>query len=389
MSRTYQETHPWITFRADLRRAGPRLWILIGEARSKIEHIAGVPLSPETAEELHTVYLVKGVQGTTAIEGNTLTENQVRQVLEDRLQLPASQEYLEREVQNILGALNRITSRIGSGEEVKLTPTLAGEFNGQVLDGLELEEGVVAGEIRTTSVGVLGYRGAPAEDCEFLLEKLCSWLNGQDFAPRPDLGLGVDLIKAILAHLYLAWIHPFGDGNGRTARLVEFLILVGSGVPTPAAHLLSNHYNQTRSGYYRQLDHASASGGDVLLFIEYALQGLVDGLREQIETIRFHQWGLEWRSLVDGTLGTTPSPSVLRRKQLVLDLSTQSAPVAKAAISSLTPQLAAAYATRTTKTLTRDLNALIKEGFVELTPAGYRARMEMILAFLPVRSGSA
>ena len=44
------------------------------------------------------------------------------------------------------------------------------------------------------------------------------------------------LVRAMMAHLYLAWIHTFGDGNGRTARLLEFLILARSGkVPLPAA----------------------------------------------------------------------------------------------------------------------------------------------------------
>ena len=57
------------------------------------------------------------------------------------------------------------------------------------------------------------------------------------------------------------------------------MILVISGVPAPAAHLLSNHYNQTRSEYYRQLGRASQSGGDVLPFITYAVRGFVDGLR--------------------------------------------------------------------------------------------------------------
>jgi Fic family protein len=86
------------------------------------------------------------------------------------------------------------------------------------------------------------------------------------------------ILKAVVAHLYLAWIHPFGDGNGRTARLVEFQILLSSGVPSPAAHLLSNHYNQTRSEYYRQLDRASKSGGELAPFIEYGARGFVAGL---------------------------------------------------------------------------------------------------------------
>jgi Fic family protein len=100
----------------------------------------------------------------------------------------------------------------------------------------------------------------------------------------------------VVAHLCLAWIHPFGDGNGRTARLVEFQILLGAGVPTPAAHLLSNHYNQTRTEYYRQLDRASKSGGEIVPFIEYAARGFVDGLREQLHKIRDQQWDVSWRS---------------------------------------------------------------------------------------------
>jgi hypothetical protein len=45
--REYQRTHPWISFLADLRQFPPELWILLGEARSKIEHLAGVPLRPQ------------------------------------------------------------------------------------------------------------------------------------------------------------------------------------------------------------------------------------------------------------------------------------------------------------------------------------------------------
>ena len=49
------------------------------------------------------------------------------------------------------------------------------------------------------------------------------------------------ILKAIFAHLYLVWIHPFGDGNGRTARLLEFHILTAASLPYPVTHLLSNY----------------------------------------------------------------------------------------------------------------------------------------------------
>ena len=386
--RAYEKTHPWITFKIDLRRASPAFWMLLGEARSKCEHIANVPLRPTTAEELHLLYLAKGVLATTAIEGNTLSEDEVVKHLEGKLRLPPSKEYLATEIDNIVAACNLISEGIQSGISPALSVATIKEFNRLILDKLPLGEDVIPGEIRTHSVGVARYRGAPAEDCEYLLDRLSTWLSGSDFEPPQDMAdmdLVYAIIKAILAHLYLAWIHPFGDGNGRTARLVEFLILVSWGVPSPAAHLLSNHYNQTRSEYYRQLDQASQSGGDVLPFLNYAVQGFVDGLRSQLEVIRRQQWDVTWENYVHEEFQNRTSPSDVRRRHLLLDLSAHEEPVPFGKLRKVSSRVAAAYATKTTKTLSRDLSALIEMGLLELTPDGYRTKKEMILAFLPLQ----
>jgi Fic family protein len=247
-----------------MRRAEPSLWITLGECASKCEHIAGVPLLPETASRLYLVYLAKGALATTAIEGNTLSEQEVLNHLEGKLKLPPSREYLAQEIDNVVRGCNSILAEISSRRQPDLDRNRIEELNRIILNKLSLEEGVVPGEVRRHGVTVARYRGAPAEDCAYLLERLCQWLASPDFAPAGEFSIQTSILKAIVAHLYLAWIHPFGDGNGRTARLVEFQILICSGVPAPAAHLLSNHYNQTRTEYYRQLDHASRSGGDVL-----------------------------------------------------------------------------------------------------------------------------
>ena len=55
---------------------------MLGEALSKCQHLAGVPLKPKAAEELSMVYLARGVQATTAIEGNTLSQREVEQIVE-------------------------------------------------------------------------------------------------------------------------------------------------------------------------------------------------------------------------------------------------------------------------------------------------------------------
>ncbi|MEZ0389969.1 MAG: Fic family protein, partial [Verrucomicrobium sp.] len=83
--RTFEKTHPWISFRVDLSRAPADLWLALGEASSKCEHIAKVPLRPATAELLHRLFLAKGVAATTAIEGNTLSEEEVLKAVEGKL----------------------------------------------------------------------------------------------------------------------------------------------------------------------------------------------------------------------------------------------------------------------------------------------------------------
>ena len=277
--RAYETTHPWLSFALDLRRIQPALWMLLGEAASKCEHIAGVPLPPGLQDHLHRVYLAKGVLATTAIEGNTLTEAQVLAHLEGKLTLPKSKEYLKQEITNIVDACNDLADRIIKGE-IELTVEHILSFNRRVLEGIPLEDPeIVPGEIRKRAVGVGRYPGPGAEECAFLLGRLCEQLAAMGKNVPDGSPIAWALVRAIFAHVYLVWIHPFYDGNGRTARLMELQILIAAGVPTPAAHLLSNHYNETRLEYYRQLDAASKSGGDLTSFIGYAVQGFVDGLK--------------------------------------------------------------------------------------------------------------
>jgi len=379
--RAYEESHPWLTFELDAREFSHDLWMLLGEARSKCEHLAGVPLRPETARKLHGVYLAKGIAATTAIEGNTLSEEQVAELLAGELKLPPSQDYLRKEVENIVGALGEIFRRLEAGESISVQMIL--DFNRRVLDGAPDEADARPGEIRTHSVTVGRYRGAPAADCEYLLGRLSEWLNGSDFAPAGALGIVVGaMLAAVVGHLYIAWIHPFGDGNGRTARLVEFALLVRAGVPTPAAHLLSNHYNKTRAEYYRQLDAASRSGGKVAPFVHYAVQGFVDGLREQVTMVRNQQLDVAWRNHVHELFRDGKGPSK-RRRDLVLALSRAKDPISLAEIMALAP-VTKAYAGRSPKTLQRDLLAARAQGLVVDMPGGrWRARTELIQAFLP------
>ena len=213
--RKYQETHSWLNFTIPLERASPRLWLALGEARSKCEHIAGVPMTPRVAKELHQIYLAKGVWATTAIEGNTLTEKNVRDRIKGRLKLPKSQEYLGQEIDNVVKACNEILENVDKSDFAYLSVEGIKASNRQVLEGLRLDDDVVPGEIPTHNVGVADYLGAPREDCDYLLHRMCEWLNHETFMPNDDNRITYGILRAVLAHLYLVLIHPFGDGNVR------------------------------------------------------------------------------------------------------------------------------------------------------------------------------
>lgn len=384
--RTYERTHPWLDFSFDLRGLSEHDWILFGEARSKCEHIAGVPLLPAVAERLHRVYLVKGAAATTAIEGNTLSEEEVRARVEGVGDLPASREYLGVEVDNVVTAYNEIVNELASGRRNELTPDRIKEFNARVLKDLELEEGVIPGEVRTHSVVVHGYRGAPAEDCDYLLDKLCDWLNSDDFrSDNPEWAFCLAVLRAVIAHLYLEWIHPFGDGNGRTGRLIEYQFLLASGyVSSPAAHLLSNHYNLTRSAYYRALDQARQPDRGEFAFARYSLQGFVDGLRDQLVVIRQQQLAVMWRDYVNERLAATferaSSRTAARSRSLVLAME---GPVDRSKLTELNAEVAKLYARVSPKTLQRDILTLEELGLVTREGDTLTPNIDALLAFLP------
>jgi Fic family protein len=388
-SREYERTHPHISFSLDLRRASPSLWILLGEAKSKSQHVARTLLAPDRAHELMVVYLTKGALATTAIEGNTLSEDEARKVVEETSELPPSKEYLAQEIRNVIAAYNAIKNELLQNPSIKVFPERLDRYNAMILEGLQVEDHVVPGETRRTGV-VVGnvYKAPDHQDCKYLVERLCEWLNGPDFqapAAKAEYKAPLAILKAMVAHLYLAWIHPYGDGNGRTARLLELELLLAAGFPPPVTQLLSNHYNATRTEYYRQLKRASETG-DVMDFLTYAARGFVDELTEQLDIVWRWQFDDRWEQYVYQQFGELRTETNRRRLRLTLELSKHHPEsVARAEIPVLDPRLARAYAQKTSKTLTRDLNAIRELGLIERTPQGYRARKDIIRGLEPER----
>jgi Fic family protein len=388
-NRKYLTSHPWIRFTLDMSRDIPyTLWLMLGAAESKCKHLAGIPLRPEKQQELNKLSLQKGIRATTAIEGNSLSEDEVRKIVENNFtDFPKSKAYQRKEVENVLMSYNAIAEEINKKDSCQIDYEQLLSDNLSILEGLELKKEVIPGRLRTHSVTVGRYIGAPAEDCDFLLRKLFEWLEADWGGLRKEHGIIEGVLKAIVAHLYIAWIHPFADGNGRSARLLEFRILMSANVPLTAAHLLTTHYNETRTEYYSYLEATSGRPeGNPIVFLSYALQGFIDALDSQIATILDEQLNVTWENYVHNSeFSGKLSESQVRQRNLLLELSAFKGPISPNELRKrLSGKLLAEYDKKTIRAFHRDINDLERRKLIirvgkDIYAAKYRMR-----AFLPI-----
>lgn len=379
--------HHFISFEFAPQNLPPVAWFALGEAMSKCQHLAGVPLKPKAAMQLAGVYLARGVAATTAIEGNTLSEDEVQRIVDrGSADVSESRQYLEREVQNVLEAIREIDGALQEGSRLPITVERLTYLNRKVLEGIPDKPEVVPGEIRQHDVGAGTYLAPHYPEVPALLDQFVRWLAEMRAGVSAESSVADRFVNAVLAaivaHLYIAWIHPFGNGNGRLARLIEVQILSESGVvPLVATNLLSNHYNKTRNAYYLALD---AAQRDVNAFVKYALQGFVDELRDQIELVKRENIAIHWESYVYEVFGKKGDTTAkARQRQVALSLP-EGREITPEELPDLTPALARKYAVAGERMPARDLNALVTLGLFEKTGArAYRARREIIQAFIP------
>ncbi len=366
----------------------PDVHYQLGQCNTIIRAISETPLSPDRRSELGSVSLIKGAQATTAIEGNTLTVDEVRQVAEGE-SLPPSKEYQEREVRNVIDAMNGILEDVVGRESApSVSPALMLGLHQRI--GSELGEhfDAIPGRFRTDERFVGPYKCPRASDVRPLVDLLCEWLQ-EEFGSKEGPPSFTDaVIQAIVTHVYVEWIHPFGDGNGRTGRLLEFYLLLRAGNPDIASHILSNFYNQTRPEYYRQI-HQANRNRDLSDFIAYAVQGYRDGLLETLQAIQKIQFKIAWRTLVHERFATQRYRKrrvFKRRRELMLHF-----PLHKAVplddLPMQTIDLARQYSALTSTTLLRDVKFLIDMDLVvpDEPTGGYRAHTDLLRRQMPAR----
>lgn len=351
--------------------------MLLSDACAKCEFIADMPIPPDDKTDLIRTLFERSALASAAIEGNTLTAEEVTLLANGELELPTSKEYLGIEVLNILNSYEEVSGRIHNGQHHPSNAEWIKRLHAIILEGLELGENITPGEIRSIEVGVGRYLCPPAAECERLVEQLGEWLDEMYDERLNPPNLALPILKAILAHLYLIWIHPFADSNGRTARLLEHHIMLAGGVPETATHLLSDFYNKTRSNYYRRLEASSKSLNGVTGFLLYALQGFVDELSKQIERLLKSVQQHMWAGYIRENFQTNIDPTSKRR--IILARNLPAKPIQRKQLLTSNREIALTYSNKSAQTFTRDLNALKQMGLVEQTSEGVRSKIETLM----------
>ena len=379
------QRHPQICFKRLWRISDETIYRL-GKCEAIVNALSMMPLSPEVRTEMLRASLVTCAMATTAIEGNTLSEAEVAAILNGESNLPQSRRYLETEVRNVLNALNTIKDMVVRGDAiVSVSPDLIRSFNEEIGKDLGDSFESVPGVFRSHEVVVGTYRPPDHVYIKELVAEMCDWLRTEfGFSRDEKPSFAQNVIEAIVAHVYLVWIHPFGDGNGRTARMLEFYILLRGGFPDICSHILSNHYNETRGEYYRQLSGAGKSC-DLTKFIDYAVVGLLDGLEGVLAKAQRYLLAACWRNYVYARIDAVQHITKPTRKRYValltrLQLFTE---YALSEIPNAAPELAAAYAKFSTGAVSRDVKRLCSIGMLIAENGRVKLNTSVLLASLP------
>ena len=219
--------------------------------------------------------LVLEAHHTTHIEGTALTLDQSERLLAGE-QLSGVKADDAREVINYRKAFDLVADYLGSGEPV--TEGLIREIHKRLVRGVRGNT-ASPGEYRRIQNYVANsitrqiiYTPPPPQDVPPLMAAFVSWLNSEQEI-HPTLVAGI-------AQFQLVHIHPFVDGNGRTARLLSMLCMYRKGYDFKRLFTLSEYYDQDRSSYYRTIQSVRQQDLDLTEWLEYFTYGLSSQLKE-------------------------------------------------------------------------------------------------------------
>ena len=347
-------------------------------------------LAPEWRAQLDKLNRVRAVYGTTALEGNPLSEAEVsyqidviEQEEDTRLQGRLTKEQLQ--IRNATWAQDWIRERC----QPESSPLALGDILTvhRLVTEHSYENNNVPGGLRTgpiqvgaQDVGGIHY-GAPYGELPGLMQELVEFVNSKRMADEHPV------VRALLAHFFLVTIHPFGDGNGRVSRLLEAGILFQGDYNVHGFYGLSNFFYRNERDYKMLLQECRKSYPlDVAPFVLFGVRGFASELAAINNFIKTKVNRVVYRQMLVSNYNKLAKAGGRRRLlngreyQLLVYLLNQTEPVdpfseepsEKIELSELieSDYVQAAYRDVTPRTFVRELSRLAEFGFIKFADYG-------------------
>ncbi len=299
----------------------PRRWVrydpsavfhLIIEARTAGGVLYRMPYLPQWIEQAHEEQLRLEAAGTSRIEGAQFTQREQEEALASAATQATKLTHSQRQLRAADSTYRWLRSR--SAEQPVSAEFIRG-IHRRIVTGCDddhCEPGKTRPNGWNVTFGTPRCRGAEGgHECRAAFDGLAAAIA--DEFRRHDR-----LIQAIAAHYHIGAMHPFGDGNGRTARALEAFMLRRAGVNDVIMVSLSNYYYEHQDEYLTALYETRKNGHDLTPFLKFALPAVAERCNAVAEAIATNHRRVLFREFARSLFGKLRSPRrrVLAQRQL-------------------------------------------------------------------------
>jgi Fic family protein len=331
------------------------------EFQAFYDSIKNIPILPEVTAQLQVDLIRRSIFGTARIEGNPLSEEEVGKIISSdvvRKKLNDAQ----IQIDNLKKVYAFIDNYCPKEIPFVLTEEVIQTIHAIITKDTDKEDNepgqYMGGEKYVGNKAHGGVYRPPKQidDIKKLMKEYIEWINAVDV-----VSLG-PLVKGGLAHYYLGLIHPFGNGNGRTARAIEALILKCAGYKY-IPEMLSNYYQKNIDEYFISFSSSERDKKyDNTCFIEFVAKGLVESVKELRDKI---YWAIRLLSLRDYFNFLRKSKTISQRQYNLINIMLNS-PANKFSLKDLfeVELFQAIYKGVSERTARRDVDKLLKQALI-------------------------
>ncbi len=303
------------------RYAPPRRWIhydkvaileQLVEAKTASGVLRQLPYLPQWIETVHQEQLRLEAAGTSRIEGAEFTPQEENEALASDSKDSTELTYSQRQLRAAEAAYKWVDSQ---PQDRPVNREFVLEVHRRIVTGCEddhCEPGALRGFEHNVTFGSPRCRGAGGGDgCRDAFDALCNAIGGEF---REHDGI----IQAMASHYHIGAMHPFGDGNDRTARALEAFMLKKAGVNDRVMVSLSNYYYNHKEEYLGALFESRQVGHDLTPFLRFALPAVAERCNVVAGQILLNHKRVLFREFARSLFGQLRSPRrrVLAERQL-------------------------------------------------------------------------